>query len=141
MVLLVLTISYASSLRIYFAQAHEIAETRAEISTREQRIADLRSDLGRWGDLAYVRTQARDRLGWVVPGETGYTVVGADGRPLGGGSEITAEAAPAEPVTDAWWSKLWGSVEAADKPAPKPPAPKPITVKTRPNSGSASAYA
>ena len=116
--LLILTISYATSLRIYFAQAHEIASTKAEIADRQQRIRELQGELARWGDEAYVRTQARERLGWVVPGETGYTVVGADGKPLGGGAKISAETAPDESAQDSWWSKLWGSVEAADRPAP-----------------------
>ena len=72
----------------------------------------------RWDDPDYVRTQARERLGWVVPGETGYRVVDADGKPLGGGSEITAGTSRRDRRRSAWWSKLWGSVEAADKPAP-----------------------
>jgi cell division protein FtsB len=134
-VLVILTISYATSLRIYFAQAHEIAATKTEIAERQQRIRDLQGELARWDDEAYVRTQARDRLGWVVPGETGYTVVGADGKPLGGGAVITAETAPDEPAQESWWSKLWGSVEAADQPAPvKTKAEeKTITVKTKPS--------
>jgi cell division protein FtsB len=140
-VLLILTISYATSLRIYFAQAHEIASTKAEIAERQERIGELQGELARWGDEAYVRTQARDRLGWVVPGETGYTVVGADGKPLGGGAKISAETAPDESVQDAWWSKLWGSVEAADRPAPvkTDPGEKTITVKTKPNGGTPTA--
>ena len=82
-----------------------------------------------------MRTQARERLGWVVPGETGYVVVDADGRPLGGGAKINAEAVPEEQQQDAWWSKLWGSVQAADRPAPvkTPDKDKTITVKTKPN--------
>jgi hypothetical protein len=140
-VLLILTISYATSLRIYFAQAHEIASTKAEIAERQQRIHELQGDLARWGDDAYVRTQARERLGWVVPGETGYTVVGADGKPLGGGAKISAETAMDESEHDSWWSKLWGSVEAADRPAPvkAKPEEKTITVNTKPNSGTPSA--
>jgi cell division protein FtsB len=135
-VLLVLTISYATSLRIYFAQAHDIADTKAEIATRQARIATLQGDLTRWNDPAYVKTQARERLGWVVPGETGYTVVGADGKPLGGGLSIDSETAPAGSGTagKAWWGTLWGSVEAADKPAPakKSTGPTgPITTKTK----------
>ena len=133
--LLILTISYATSLRIYFSQAHEISATKAEIAERQQRIRDLQGELARWDDEAYVRTQARDRLGWVVPGETGYAVIGADGKPLGGGAEIKAEASPQEPAPDSWWSKLWGSVQAADRPAPveAPAQQKPITEKTKPN--------
>jgi cell division protein FtsB len=140
-VLLILTISYATSLRIYFAQAHEIASTNAEITERQQRIGELQGELARWGDETYVRTQARERLGWVVPGEIGYTVVGADGKPLGGGANITAETAPDESAQDAWWSKLWGSVQAADRPAPVKSEvnEKTITVKTQPNSGTPSA--
>jgi cell division protein FtsB len=134
-VLLILTISYATSLRIYLSQAHEISATTAEIAERQQRIRDLQDELARWDDEAYVRTQARERLGWVVPGETGYVVVDADGRPLGGGAKINAEAAPEEQPQDAWWSKLWGSVQAADRPAPvkTPATEKTITVKTKPN--------
>ena len=85
MVLLILTISYASSLRIYFAQAHDIAATKAEIAERQQRIVELEGELAKWQDDEYVKTQARQRLGWVVPGETGYKVVDAEGKPLGGG--------------------------------------------------------
>ena len=136
-VLLILTISYATSLRIYFAQAHEIASTNAEIAERQQRIRELQGELARWGDETYVRTQARERLGWVVPGETGYTVVGADGKPLGGGARIAAETTPDGSAHDAWWSKLWGSVQAADRPAPvkSETKEKTITVKTPPKGG------
>jgi cell division protein FtsB len=132
-VLLILTISYATSLRIYFAQAHEIASTNAEITERQQRIGELQSEFARWGDETYVRTQARERLGWVVPGEIGYRVVGADGKPLGGGAVITAETAAEAPAQDAWWSKLWGSVEAADQPAAlkTKTEEKTITVRTK----------
>ncbi len=135
MVLLILTISYASSLRIYFAQAHEIAATKAEIANRQQRISDLESEVARWDGPDYVRTQARERLGWVVPGETGYKVVDANGKPLGGGVEITSDTPEPQKPQDAWWDKLWGSVEAADQPAPvkaKPKPAKPITDETKP---------
>jgi hypothetical protein len=135
-VLLILTISYASSLRIYFTQAHDITATKAEIADRQQRIVTLQSELAKWQDENYIRTQARERLGWVLPGEVGYKVVDADGKPLGGGAEISAETTdPVKPPEDAWWAKLWGSVAAADQPAPAggQVAPdKPITEKTKP---------
>ena len=135
-VLLVLVISYASSLRIYFTQAHEISATRAEIADRQQRIAALQTEVSQWNDPDYVRTQARQQLGWVMPGETGYQVVGADGQPLGGGAAIQSAADPAAARQDVWWAKLWGSVEAADQPAPakkKTIDSGPITTRTKPN--------
>jgi len=135
-VLLVLVISYASSLRIYFAQAHEISATKAEIAERQRSIDDLQVELGRWGDPDYVRTQTRQQLGWVMPGETGYQVVGADGEPLGGGAAIEAESGTTDVPQDVWWAKLWGSVETADKPAPaKKKKDAPITTDTEPARG------
>jgi cell division protein FtsB len=135
-VILVLVISYASSLRVYFAQAHEIAETKAEIAKRSQAIERLQVERVRWNDPDFVRAQARERLGWVVPGEIGYRVVDGNGNPLGGGDRID-DGSPDATVPDkaAWWTKLRDSVAAADRPAPagatkdKPPT---ITVETKP---------
>jgi cell division protein FtsB len=135
-VVLVLTISYATSLRIYFSQAHEIASTKAEIAESQASITDLQGQIARWNDPAYVAAQARERLGWLVPGETGYTVVGADGKPLGGGltldSSTTAGPEQQQPM---WWDRMWGSVKAADKPAPVKANPgnrAPVTPETKP---------
>lgn len=134
-VLLVLVISYASSLRIYFSQAHEIAASRTEIAERQQRISTLEDELARWSNPDHVRTEARSQLGWVVPGETGYQVVGEDGQPLGGGAEIEGTTAPIGAPEDAWWGQLWGSVQAADEPAPAKKREKTITAKTKPADG------
>jgi cell division protein FtsB len=134
-VFLILTISYATSLRIYFHQARQLASARTEITTRQQRISELQGELALWNDVEHVKTQARDRLGWVVPGETGFRVIGPDGRPLGGGAEIGSGTMLQEASADAWWSRLWGTVEAADNPTPvrsDPAEQPPITVKTAP---------
>ncbi len=130
MVLLVLTISYASSMRIYVEQRQELAATKAKIAEREAAIGGLQQDLSRWQDDAYVEAQARERLGWVRPGEYGFRVV--EGQPQGD----QGTAAPEEKDQTAWWSRLLGSLEQADKP-PAAPAPKPtkeptITASTTP---------
>lgn len=135
-VVLVLTISYATSLRIYFSQAHEIATTKAQIADSQAAIGDLQGQIGRWNDPAYVAAQARERLGWLVPGETGYTVVGADGKPLGGGLSLDSSATP-DPgqAQTMWWDRMWGSVAAADKPvkAKANPANRaPVTPDSKP---------
>ncbi len=135
-VVLVLTISYATSLRIYFSQAHEIATTKAQITESQAAITDLQGQIARWNDPAYVTAQARERLGWLVPGETGYTVVGADGKPLGGGLTLdsSAQTDPKEPQP-MWWDRMWGSVAAADKPVKAKPAPAkraPVGPDTKP---------
>ena len=117
LVVVVLAISFGGSLRIYLTQQHDLAVAEQQIRDRSAQIADLEAELARWDDPAYVKAQARDRLGWVMPGETGYRVVGPDGKPLGGGVVIESEqklpAGEHEPV---WWDRLWGSVQTADAP-------------------------
>lgn len=104
----------ANSLRVYFAQAGELTQLRQQIATEQERIADLEDKLNRWDDPDYVKAIARVRLGWVLPGEIGYHVIGADGQPLEGAAmEQEAEEPPS-----LWWEKLWGSVKLADQPAP-----------------------
>jgi len=134
-VLLILTISYASSLRAYINQRQDIAETKQQIATSQQKIEDLSDEISRWNDPNYVRTQARERLGWVMPGERGYRVVDANGKPVSGTNEITGSPAKPKPKK-AWYDKMWGSVEAADKPNvakqdEKPSDEPTITEKTK----------
>lgn len=120
LVLVVLALSYGGSMQIYLSQQHDLAVAEQQIRERTAQVADLEAELDRWNDPDYVRTQARARLGWVMPGETGYRVVGADGQPIGGGVTLESERGltkgEREPV---WWDRLLGSVETADAPARK----------------------
>ncbi len=120
LVVVALAISFGGSLRIYLTQQHQLAVAEQQIRDSSARIADLEAELARWNDPAYVKAQARQRLGWVMPGETGYRVIGPDGEPLGGGVVIESERrlpeGEHEPV---WWDRLWGSVQAADAPVRK----------------------
>lgn len=112
-----LVLSYGGSLQIYFNQQHQIAVADQEIRDRKAEIADLQSQLARWDDPAYVKAQARERLGWVMPGETGYRVVDENGDPIGGGVVLQSQQ---RPVTEAdnqyWWQRLAGSLSTADSP-------------------------
>jgi cell division protein FtsB len=138
-VLLVLTISYASSLRVYINQRQDLAATRQQIIQSQQDINNLSDEISRWNDPDYVRTQARIRLGWVLPGERGYRVIGPDGKPITGEVEIAGGGVPRPTPRKPWYAKLMGSVQAADhpKPAAQDPADEPpITEKTRPGTTS-----
>ncbi len=120
LVIVVLALSYGGSLQIYLGQQHDLAVAEQQIRDRTAQAADLETELDRWNDPDYVRAQARARLGWVMPGETGYRVVGADGQPIGGGVALESERGLAKgeraPV---WWDRMLGSIETADAPARK----------------------
>src|ERR1700712_2677074 len=76
LVLAVLVVSYASSMRAYLQQRSHMNELRAQIVSSERDISNLEREKRRWQDDAYVETQARERFGWVLPGETSYQVIG-----------------------------------------------------------------
>lgn len=119
-VLVVLALSYANSLRIYIAQQNDLVQAQAQIQERTQRIEQLQDEIRRWNDPAYIKAQARDRLGWLLPGETGYRVIGPDGKPLGTGVVLDSEKElPPGEHAEMWFDRLWGSVETADNPTRK----------------------
>lgn len=127
-VLFILLFSYLNSLRVYFHQKAEIESTRERIAAEKKAIEDLKDEKARWEDPDYVKTQARIRLGWVVPGETGYKVIGADGKPLGNANELdTTQILPSGEHPQLWWERLLGSIKAADEPAAGDPSEKPTS--------------
>ena len=123
-VIAVLVISYASSMRAYLQQREQIHSLQDRIAASKVDIAKAEREKRRWQDPAYVEAQARARFGWVLPGETSYQVLDANGQPLTGDDELTdpATVAPAKPK--AWWGMAYSTLQAADHPEKKiTPAP------------------
>ena len=116
LVLSVLTISYASSLKAYFQQHSQIQELRAQIASSQSSIHELESEKLRWQDPAYVQEQARGRFGYLMPGQTSYVVIGADGKPLSAQATLSDPRTTTTTTPTAWWTAEWKSVELAGNP-------------------------
>lgn len=107
----------APPLRLYIQQQQDIAALRTEIEQREYDVAALETEVGLWDDEAYVAAQARERLNFVMPGETGYVVpdpepsVDADD-PATPGIDVEGVTRPDAPPAGTWYDRLWTSVEA-----------------------------
>ena len=110
LVVCLLAISLAYPLREYLAQRGDIAGYRDRVAEQQARVVELRRQHARWSDQAYVEAQARERLHYVMPGETSYVVLEADDTPSPDGAVEPATAAPAR---SPWFTDLWHSVEAA----------------------------
>ncbi len=123
LVLAVLAVSYASSMRAYLEQRAHIGDLKAEIAEREAAIEDLSRERQRWEDPAYAEQQARQRFGYVMPGETSYVVLDEDGEPLAPEATLSGET-PVDPADEvAWWDRTWSSVETAGNPPRTEDAP------------------
>lgn len=107
-IVLLLVGSYASSLHTWWQQRQEIQSARAEIAMRKAAIEQLGDAKARWEDPAYVRQQARERFGWVLPGEVGYRVIRSDGTVRG--ATLDEAAGTDRP---SWGDRLWQSVQIA----------------------------
>lgn len=110
--MLLLLASYTSSLHAWWQARGDIQEARAEIAMREAAIENLQDEKIRWNDPAFVKQKARERFGWVMPGEVGYRVIGADGEVSGDAPSLDE---PPDPEGRQWYDTLWGSVEAAGR--------------------------
>jgi cell division protein FtsB len=126
LVLSVLTISYASSLKAYFQQHSQIQQLRSRIASSETDIHRLESEKARWNDPAYVREQARARFGYLMPGQTSYVVIGEDGKPLAAESTLSDPRTSTSSTPTAWWTSEWRSVELAGDPPQASPKDKPL---------------
>ncbi len=100
-------LSVATPLRNYFQQEAELAKVNAKIQDQREERDRLEQELDRYESEAYIREQARTRLGVVDPGESAFRLMDPKidtSSPSDPGTEEKEE----EP--DPWYSQLWGSV-------------------------------
>ena len=116
LVVAVLVVSFASSLKAYLQQRDHIDELRAQIAERSQRIDELQTEKERWKDPAFVEKEARQRFGYVMPGETAYVALDANGNLIQPESELNAPDSVGDRTPKAWWEDAWASVELAGDP-------------------------
>ena len=125
-VVCVLTLTIAGPVRTYFAQRTEMKQLAATEARLRAQIAELEQQKVKLADPVYIAAQARERLGFVMPGEIPYQVQlpASEVAPGTPGVEV-ARPRPGEP----WYTSLWHTIADAPHgvspavPAPAPPAP------------------
>lgn len=120
LVLAVLAVSYASSMRAYLEQKQHLQELRESIADSRKNIAALQREKRRWKDPAFVEAQATQRLSWVMPGEISFQVIGEDGRPLDHEDTLSDPDAIDVENEPAWWETAWQTMKAAGNPEDVP---------------------
>ena len=110
------TVLLAPSVRVFIEQRSAISKLQAEIAQEQAEQDELKKEIARWDDPEYIKQQARDRIFYVMPGETRYMVTGTEGL-----SESKEHASKAAPSDLPWVDALWDSVKrsATDSPAAK----------------------
>jgi cell division protein FtsB len=129
-VLCALALTLAVPMRTYLSQRAEAAHLAQQHRDLEDSVATLRDRRAQQQDPAYIKSEARERLRLVMPGDTAYIVqVPGIEQP----AVPTPTAAPRKP--DPWYTELWRSMnnpQPAPAAAPQTGTPAPQTTEGQP---------
>lgn len=87
----------------------QVADARAELAALEEENADLSADVAALGTDAEIEKLAREKLGYVRPGETAYVVLDPPGT-----EEVAPVTKPAPPEDKTWVETVWEFLTGAD---------------------------
>ncbi|MET8290521.1 septum formation initiator family protein [Streptomyces sp. NPDC048448] len=102
-----LIVALAYPIRQYVSQRAEIADLQRQQERARARVEQLRDLKARWQDDAYAEQRIRERLHYVMPGETGYVVIDPDAVK----QSRTNRGADARP----WYANVWDGVDKSDR--------------------------
>ncbi|UXA17120.1 septum formation initiator family protein [Mycobacterium sp. SMC-4] len=127
-VICVLTLTIAGPVRTYFSQRTEMRQLQASEAQLREQIAELEEQKAKLADPVFIAAQARERLGFVMPGEIPYQVQ----LPPGATDPEAVIEDPAEVASsDPWYTALWNTISDVPRtispptPIPPPGAPAP----------------
>ena len=101
-----LALAIAPPVQHYFSQRAEISAVNAQIKAGNAAVTEARKELELWRDPEYVKSQARARLHFVLPGERQYIVTDATTQ----AAENETEIANNIPVGLPWYNRLIVSI-------------------------------
>lgn len=112
-VLFVLAWTLAPPAQRYFAQQAQINAIKAQVSANESALQRAARELQLWRDPEYLKSQARERLHFVFPGERQYIVTDATES-----TEVPTTTAVAKNIPQGlpWYNRVIASImEAGSK--------------------------
>lgn len=106
LVLCSLVVALAYPIRQYVSQRAEVADLQRQREQARARVEQLRDLKARWQDDAYAEQRIRERLHYVMPGETGYIVIDPDAAKKTRTDRTAADRA--------WYANVWDGIDKAD---------------------------
>jgi cell division protein FtsB len=106
----ILALAIAPPVKNYFTQRAQISALNSQLASDNKALEAARQELLLWQDPEYIKSQARERLHFVLPGERQYIVTG-DGTT----SNTDEGTKVANSLTDGqpWYSRLIASITEA----------------------------
>ena len=106
-ILFFLALTIAPPVKHYFTQRAQISALKSQLSADQTALQKARQELLQWQDPEYIKSQARERLHFVMPGERQYIVTeGKTDAAQSGTTKIASSLADGQP----WYSRLIASI-------------------------------
>jgi cell division protein FtsB len=103
----ILALTIAPPVKHYFTQRAQISALKAQLSADNAALEKAREELTLWQDPEYIKSQARERLHFVLPGERQYIVTNGENNPQQNGTtKIASSLADGQP----WYARLIASI-------------------------------
>jgi cell division protein FtsB len=110
--LILAVVILAPSLSSLIQQRQQIADQQKAVDELSVQVSGLKEQRARWNDPSYIRSQARDRLYYVMPGEVSYLVID-DRPPAAKAAETTPVSSKLQKTQTDWIGTLFGSFMGA----------------------------
>lgn len=104
--LFLLLLALAPPLQRYFSQRAQINATTAKVNALQSSLNQVQQELELWRDPNYVKSQARARLHFVMPGERQYLINTGNGFTNESGKTVATDIPSSLP----WYTKLISSI-------------------------------
>ena len=102
-----LALTIAPPVKNYFTQRAQISALKSQLSADNSALEKARQELTLWQDPEYIKSQARERLHFVLPGERQYLVTEGETLP---GEEGTTKIASSLADGQPWYARLIASI-------------------------------
>jgi cell division protein FtsB len=106
-IIFIFTLTLAPPIKNYFTQRAQINALKSQVASDTTALEAARAELNKWQDPNYIKSQARERLHFVLPGERQYIVTGTD---ITKSQPQTTQIAKQLPEGAPWYTKLIASV-------------------------------
>lgn len=106
-ILFLLALTIAPPVKHYFTQRAQISALKSQLSADNAALQKARQELLLWQDPEYIKTQARERLHFVLPGERQYIVTEGE---TTGSQNSTTKIASALTDGQPWYVRLIASI-------------------------------
>ena len=106
-ILYLMALTIAPPIKNYFTQRAQISALKSQVESNNAALEQARKDLLMWRDPEFIKSQARERLHFILPGERQYIVTDSEGQYT---QESGTTVANKIPDGQPWYARMIASI-------------------------------